>query len=133
MPLEYSYLVASVLFYFVMILVQATTGALHHGAVPLLGARDSLNPDSPFLARTKRATANMLENLVLFAPLVVVAVETGNANGATHFGAGLFLGARILYAPFYWFAVPLRPLAWFAGIVGTLIVASQILPFTGAA
>jgi len=133
MPLMYDYLVASVLLYLLMIMVQATAGVLHHGAMPLLGARDNLQADSPFAARAKRATANMLENLVLFAPLVIIAVETGKQTAIAEFGAGLFLGARLVYAPSHWFGIPLRPLAWFAGIVGTLMVASQILPVTGAA
>ena len=133
MPLEYSYLVACVLLYLIMIMVQASAGVMHHGAAPLIGPRDNLQADSPFVGRAKRAAANMLENMVLFAPLVIVAVETGRTNDLTHIGAGLFLGARIVYAPSYWFGIAIRPLAWFAGLVGILIIASQILPFTGAA
>lgn len=132
MPLMYEFLVSSVLLYFVMIMVQATAGVMQHGGTTLLGPRDNLEPDGKFLARAKRATANMLENLVLFAPLVIVSVETGRQTAIAEYGAGLFLAARIVYAPSYWFGIPLRPLAWFAGIVGMLMVASQILPFTGA-
>ena len=133
MPIEYSYLVGAVLVYLVMIIVQAIAGSLHHGAIPLLGARDNLKPDSVLMGRTKRATANMLENMALFAPLVIVAVESGRTNDLTQFGAALFLGARVVYAPSYWFGIPLRPFAWLAGVVGTLIIASQVLPFSGAA
>ncbi|MEL6567538.1 MAG: MAPEG family protein [Pseudomonadota bacterium] len=134
MPLMYDYLVAAVLLYLVMIFFQAVSGAMHHGLV-LLGPRDKLaKDDSVLMGRAKRASANMLENMVLFIPLVVVAVETGHQTATAEFGAGLFLGARIIYAPAYWFAIPLlRPAAWLTGMVGTLMVASQIIPFTGAA
>ncbi len=132
MPLEYSYLVASVLLYLVMIMVQATAGIMHHGLPALAGPRDELKPDGPFAGRAKRASANMLENLALFAPLVIVAVETGRTSDLTQIGAGLFLAARIIYAPSYWFGIAIRSLAWFAGLAGILIVASQILPFTTA-
>ncbi|MEL7129453.1 MAG: MAPEG family protein [Pseudomonadota bacterium] len=130
MPLMYSQLVAAVLLLFVMIIVQGAAGALHHGPI-LLGSRDKLEKeDSVLAARTKRATANMLENMMLFVPLVIVAVETGQTTATAEFGAGLFLGARIVYALAYWFVIPmLRPAAWLTGLVGTLMVASQILPF----
>ncbi|MEM9739160.1 MAG: MAPEG family protein [Pseudomonadota bacterium] len=134
MPLMYSYLVGAVLLFLVMILFQAVSGALHHGTI-LLGPRDNIEkPDSVLMGRGKRASANMLENMMLFVPLTIVAVETGRMTPMAEFGAGLFLGARIIYAPAYWFGIPLlRPAAWFAGMVGIILIALQILPFTGAA
>ena len=134
MPIEYSYLTASVLLFGLMIVVQAVSGVLHHGLGPLAGARDKLDMDSDFSARAKRANQNMIEALVMFAPLVVVAVETGRTNEITALAGGLFLSARILYAPVYWFGIPwLRTLVWAAGLVAIILVLLQVLPFTEAA
>ncbi|MEM6898617.1 MAG: MAPEG family protein [Pseudomonadota bacterium] len=134
MPFMYECLVSSALLFLVMIFVQATSGALHHGLI-LLGPRDNLEKsDSVFMGRTKRASANMLENMMLFVPLVIVAVETGRMTALAEFGAGLFLAARVVYAPAYWLGIPLlRPAAWLTGTVGTIMIASQILPFVGGA
>ena len=134
MPLMYDYLTAATLLFLAMIAFQAIAGSIHHGPV-LLGPRDKLQkPDSILMGRTKRASANMLENMVLFVPLVIVTVETGRVTDLAEAGAGLFLAARIVYAPAYWLGIPLlRPAAWLAGLVGTLMIFSQILPFTGAA
>ncbi|NBC20151.1 MAG: hypothetical protein GVY06_03735 [Alphaproteobacteria bacterium] len=134
MPLELSYLTASIAVYGVMILVQAAVSNLSHGAASLAGARDRLGADSLMEARAKRASQNMVEALLLFAPLVLVAHATGRLNEMTELGAGLFLGARIAYAPLYWLGVPwLRSLAWALGFVGTLLVFLQVLPFSGGA
>ncbi|MEL6663264.1 MAG: MAPEG family protein [Pseudomonadota bacterium] len=132
MPIEYSYLTASVLLFGVMIVVQAVSGVLHHGLVPLAGPRDDLDIDNDFSARAKRANQNMIEALVMFAPLVVVAVESGRINETTEFAAGLFLGARLLYAPVYWLGIPwLRTLVWTAGLVAIVLMFLQVLPFAG--
>ncbi|MEM7767785.1 MAG: MAPEG family protein [Pseudomonadota bacterium] len=134
MPLEYSYLVASIILFSVHILAEAVAGNLQYSVKDLAGARDQLPPPNAAVGRCKRASQNMLESLIMFAPLVIIAVETGRANETTAMGAGLFLGARILYAPAYWFGIPwLRTLVWFAAIVGIVMILLQVLPFTGAA
>ncbi|MEL6285470.1 MAG: MAPEG family protein [Pseudomonadota bacterium] len=134
MPLEYSYLVAAVIVFSIHILAEAVAGNLQYNLKDLAGARDDLPEPNAAVGRCKRASQNMLEALILFAPLVIVAVETGRTNGMTELGAGIFLGARILYAPSYWFGIPwLRTLVWFAGIIGTVMVLLQVLPFSGAA
>ena len=133
MALEYSYLTASVIVFMVMLVVQAFAGLGQHGLVPLAGSRDALEPDGTFAARAKRANQNMLEALMLFVPLVIVAVETGRANETTQMAAGLFLGARMFYAPLYWFGVPwLRTLIWAVGLIAIILILLQVLPFSGA-
>lgn len=136
MPLELSYLVCAVILYGVMILIQALFANLQHSPRKLAGARDGIEQvtEGVMLCRARRANQNMVEALLLFAPLVLVAHATGRLNEMTEIGAGLFLGARLVYAPLYWFGVPwVRTLAWFAGIVGTVMILLQILPFSGVA
>ncbi|MEM1149789.1 MAG: MAPEG family protein [Pseudomonadota bacterium] len=131
---ELSYLVASVILFSVMILAEAIAGNLQYSMKDLLGARDNLEPNSAAVGRCKRATQNMLESMIMFAPLVLVAVVTERTSDITALGAMVFFIARVVYAPSYWFGIPvLRTLAWAAGIIGILMILFQVLPFTGAA
>ena len=134
MPIELSYLVCAVLLYGVMILVQAIFSNIEHAPVDLAGSRDGIVDHSPMVGRAKRANQNMVEALLLFVPLVLVAGYLDRFNEMTQLGAGLFLAGRIAYAPLYWFGVPwLRTLAWFVAVVGTTLILLQVLPFSGAA
>ena len=129
-----AYLLLSVALFFAMILVQVLANIKHNGLVPLSGARDDLKAPTFFLERAKRANQNMIESLVMFIPLILVAVITERTNGMTALGAALFFWGRLAYAPLYWFGVPwLRSAAWFVGILGLILIFLQILPFTGAA
>ena len=131
---ELSYLSASVILFTVMVSVQGYFSNLQHTPKALTGNRDDLPPDNTRVARAKRANQNMIEALIVFAPLVLIAVVADRTNQWTHIGAGLFLAARMAYAPLYWFGPgPLRSIAWFLGVIGTLIIFIQVLPFTGAA
>ncbi len=134
MPLELSYLVATVILYIVMIVVQATLANLENKPADMAGSRDGITDKGVLLGRARRANANMVEAMLMFVPLVLVAYMTDSLNEMTQLGAGLFLAARIAYAPIYWFGIPwLRTLVWFAGVVGILLILLQILPFSGAA
>ncbi len=131
MPIELSYLVASLAILFVMIAVQAVTSDVEHGLKHGLSARDNTIDKGVFLQRAKRANANMMESLIIFAPLILVAAVAGRFNAMTALGAALFFWGRLAYAPLYWFGVPwLRSLAWFVGIVGIVLVFLQIIPFS---
>lgn len=133
MPLELSYLSASVALFGIYLMGEVVTGNIQYNPKELLGARDTMPPNNAAVGRAKRATQNMLESMIMFVPLILIAHATDRFNDMTELGAGLFLGARILYAPCYWFGVPvLRSLAWFAGVIGIVIVFLQVLPFTGA-
>ena len=131
MPVEISYLVASVLLFVVMIAVQAVISDKEHGLKASGGARDGLTDKNISTQRAKRANANMVEALVVFVPLVLVAAYLARFNAMTALGAALFFWARVAYAPLYWFGVPMvRSLVWFVGVAGTVLVALQVLPFS---
>ncbi len=134
MPIEISYLAASIALFGVMILVQALFSNLEHRLGDLAGARDGIVDKNPRTMRAKRANQNMIESLLIFAPLVLIAVQTGRLSETTAMGAALFFTGRIAYAPLYWFGVPwLRTIAWTVSLVGTLMVFSAVLPFSGGA
>jgi len=104
-----SYLLLSVALFFVMVLFQALTGIKQFGLVRLAGARDNLAEPGLVQSRAKRANANMIENMVVFIPLALIAIHSGT-EGLALKGAALFFFARLAYAPLYWLGVPwLRP------------------------
>lgn len=130
---ELSWLSATAALFFVYIFGEIVTGIRQYKLGALLGARDNLAPYSPGLGRAKRATANMIEAMYLFVPLVLVAVLSDRTNQWTELGCMIFFFARLAFAPLYWFGVPVvRTLAYMAGAAGLVMIFLQVLPFTGA-
>lgn len=70
---------------------------------------------SPWAARLKRAHDNAVENLVVFAPLVLTAHLAGVHSALTGYAAIAFVVARVLHAAAYTFAVPWLRTAAFTG------------------
>ena len=98
------------------------------GAQTFRGNRANMPAVEGWFARAKRAHANLGENLVPFAAVVLVAHEAGVHSGWTRAGAVLFLVARIVHAVSYTAGfVPTRGPAYVAGLVGTLMVAAPVL------
>jgi uncharacterized MAPEG superfamily protein len=69
------------------------------------------NPDtptvlSPWADRLKRAHANAVENLVVFAALVLIANAAGVRTPATALAATIYLWARVGHAVSYVFGIP---------------------------
>ena len=70
----------------------------------------------------------MLENLVLFAALVLICVITNKTNATTLLGAQLFFWARLAYAVIYVAGITyLRTLAWLVSIIGLVMIFLQLL------
>ena len=113
---------------FVQVLV-AVTGAFLQVGLPMLAGNHEKFPEmTGWAGRAARAHSNMLENLVLFAALVLVAVVAGKTNGTTLLGAQLFFWARLVYAGVYVVGIPwLRTLVWFASAIGMIMIFSQLI------
>jgi uncharacterized MAPEG superfamily protein len=78
--------------------------------------------------RLQRLTANMQENLVMFAIVVLAANAAGVSNDTTVMGASLFFYARIAHAIVYAFGWPMiRPLFFFVGLYGIIIIGLETL------
>jgi uncharacterized MAPEG superfamily protein len=109
--------------------VVAVQGALMQVGLPMLaGNREGLPEMRDWAGRAARAHRNMLENLVLFAALVLVAVVAGKTNGTTLLGAQIFLYARIVYALVYIAGVPwLRTGVWAVSVVGLAMIFLQLI------
>ena len=132
MPTEILYLLSSVGLYGVMILMQAVAATVSKKASvsDLVGARDDMPATglTPFHGRTKRAQANMTEGMVLFTPLVLIAVQMDMLTATTALGSALFFYGRLAFAPLYYFGVPwLRTLAWFVSVVGLLMIFVELV------
>ena len=93
--------------------------------MPLIGNRDNLPAFAGWAGRAERAYRNMLENLIIFAALVLAAQLSGKTNVATALGAQLFFWSRLAYAPIYVIGIPwLRTALWgvsFGGLVQILL------------
>lgn len=112
----------------VQMLVAVSGATLQVGLPKLAGNRESMPPLTGWVGRAERAHYNMLESLVLFAALVVIAVLSSKTNSTTLLGAQLFVWARLAYALIYLAGIPwLRTLVWTASVVGLVIIFLQLL------
>ena len=125
---ELMLLVWAVVLAFVQMLVAVSGATLQVGLPALAGNRDALPAFSGWAGRAQRAHRNMLESLVLFAALVLVAVAAGKTNGTTLLGAQLFFWARLAYALIYVIGIPwLRTAVWLISVIGLLLIFSQLV------
>lgn len=112
----------------VQMLIAVTGATLQVGLPRLAGNRDGMPPLTGWAGRAERAHFNMLESLVLFAALVVIAVLSNKTNSATLMGAQIFVWARLVYALIYLAGIPwVRTLVWLASLAGLVIIFSQLL------
>ena len=125
---ELMVLVWSVVLAFVQVLI-ATQGAMMQVGLPALaGNRESLPVFTGWAGRAQRAQRNLVENLVVFAALVLVAVVAGKTNNMTLLGAQIFLWARVVYAAVYIAGIPwLRTGVWFVSVVGMILIFAQLV------
>jgi uncharacterized MAPEG superfamily protein len=101
---------------------------LQAGLPAIAGNREGLPEATGWAGRAQRAHRNMLESLVLFAALVLVAHAAGKANAATALGAQLFFWGRLVYALVYIAGIPwLRTAVWCVSIVGLVLIFLQLL------
>jgi uncharacterized MAPEG superfamily protein len=121
-------LVWAVVLTFVQMLVAVSGATLQVGLPTLAGNREGLAACTGWAGRAQRAHHNMLESLVLFAALVLVAVVAQKTNSTTAAGAQLFLWARVAYAVIYVIGIPwLRTAVWFASVIGLVMIFSQLV------
>jgi uncharacterized MAPEG superfamily protein len=122
------YLLLSVILCFVQMLIAATGANTQVGLPKLAGNREGLAEMVGWAGRARRAHLNMIENLVLFAALVLITAISGKANATTAMGAMIFFWARLAYAVIYPIGIPwLRTLAWFVGVIGMVMIAWVLL------
>jgi uncharacterized MAPEG superfamily protein len=124
---EFTLLLWAVLLTAVQAVVAAQGAMLQVGLPALAGNREGLPEIRGWAGRAARAHRNMLENLVLFAALVLIAAATGKTNGTTLLGAQIFFWARVVYAGVYIAGIPwLRTGVWIVSLVGLAMILVQL-------
>jgi uncharacterized MAPEG superfamily protein len=110
-------------------MLVAVSGATLQVGLPMLASnRNGMPALTGWPRRAERAHHNMLESLVLFAALVLIAVVTNKTNSATLLGAQLFFWARLAYALVFIAGIAwLRTLVWFASMLGLVIIFFQLV------
>ena len=84
-------------------------------------------PQSAWAQRMMAAHVNAVENLVVFAPLVLVAHALNIHSGATVFACALYFWSRLAHVVVYTAGLPvLRTLVFTGGFVGQAILALAI-------
>src|SRR5215469_13938626 len=87
----------------------------------------SFPPDPAWADRARRAHANAVENLAVFAPLVVILALTGASTPATILASKTYLGARLVHYVVYAAGIPIiRTLAFAAGFAATLTIGGAV-------
>ena len=110
-------------------MLVAAQGAMNQvGFMRLVGNREGMPEITGWGGRAARAHRNMLENLVLFASLVLVAMVAGKTNDMTLLGAQIFFWARLAYAVIFVAGlIWVRTAAWAVSMAGLIVIFAQIV------
>ena len=127
MTVELTLLVWSAVLTVVLAVIGATGAMLQVGLPMLAGNRENMSEITGWAGRAMRAHRNMLENLILFAIVVLVAKAIGVSNGMTVLGAEVFVAGRVAHAVLYIIGVPwLRTAAFAVSLVGLAMILLQL-------
>ena len=98
------------------------------GLIDTVGYPPNPKPQSPWAQRLKKAHKNAVENLVVFAPLVLVAQAMGITSPAIADAAAVYFWARVVHAAAYTLALPwVRTLAFAVGFRSQACIAWHVL------
>lgn len=98
------------------------------GVMDAVGYPEHPKPLAPWAQRMKAAHYNAVENLVVFAALVLVAHAVGVSNELTVMASAVYFWARVVHFAAYTFRIPwVRTLAFVAGFACQFAIGWQIL------
>ena len=129
MKTELLYLVWTAVFTGLMWIPYIVDRSIVRGAKDGLGYPDNPKPQSPWAQRLMKAHSNAVENLVLFATLVLTANALGMSGGAIATASVVYFWARVVHAVVYTFAVPfaVRTLSFTVAWIALGVIAWEIL------
>ncbi|TDJ06686.1 MAG: MAPEG family protein [Deltaproteobacteria bacterium] len=128
MTVELKYLTWISLATALMWLPYITNAIIKFGLVKSMGYGERDASMSLWALRMKKAHLNAIENLVIFAILILVLNGLGISTEKTQCAAAIYFWARIAHFFLYAFGVPwLRTISFFVGWVATISLACQIL------
>ncbi|MFZ6656946.1 MAPEG family protein [Undibacterium sp. TJN19] len=98
------------------------------GLLAAVGYPDHSKPLSPWAQRLLRAHSNAVENLVIFATLILLANAMGVSNAMIATASMLYFWARLVHAVTFAFGIPwIRTVAFLTGVAAQGMVAVQLL------
>ena len=101
---------------------------LVRGLMDAVGYPEAPKPQSPWAQRLMKAHANAVENLVVFAPLVLLAHALGVTGAVIATSAAVYFWARVAHAASYTVAIPwVRTLSFTVGFLSQACIAWQLL------
>ena|SRR5215472_4706278 len=128
MPVELRYLTYVALLTALLWIPYILNEIKVRGLVDAVGYQAVPKPLAPWAQRLKAAHYNAVENLVVFAALVLTAFVLGIHSSAVATCAIVYFWARLVHAIVYTLAIPwLRTLAFAVGWVAQICIALQIL------
>lgn len=128
MSFETNLVIAAIAILLVVNMVQGTFHILSHGVKNALGNRAEPKILEGLEGRLERTRANTADNVLMFVPLMLVAIATNVSTPWIQYSGTLFVGARLVYVFAYAGGIQgLRTLCWTAGVVGIVGVAIGLL------
>ena len=101
---------------------------LVRGLLDAVGYPENPKAQSPWAQRLMKAHVNAVENLVIFAPLVLLANALGISGAAIATSAVVYFWARLVHAASYTLAIPwVRTLSFTVGFLSQACIAWQLL------
>ena len=128
MNTELLYLTYTAVFTGLMFLPYVLNRIMVWGLMDAVGYPAQEKPLAPWAERLRKAHYNAIENLAVFATLLLVAYAVGVIGPSVAALSMLYFWSRVVHAVAYTFAVPwVRTLAFFGGFIAQMGVAAMIL------
>ena len=118
---ELSYLVYVTIFTGLLWVPDILDRIATRGLLAAVGYPENPRPQSPWAQRLLKAHTNAVENLVVFAALVLAASAAGVSNSVIGGACVVYFWARVVHAVAYTFAVP-----WARTLAFTVVFGAQV-------
>lgn len=128
MSIELRYLVYVTILTGLMWVPYILNTIMVRGLLDAVGYPENPKPLAPWARRMKAAHYNAIENLVVFATLVLAAHALGISNAAIASSAMVYFWARVVHLAAYTFGIPwVRTLAFTVGVLAQACIAWHLL------
>lgn len=125
---ELTYLAATALLTAVIWVPYALNYIIVGGLLNAVGPHADVEGMAGWAIRMKNAHTNAIENLVVFAALILVVQAAGANNDTTAMAAMVFFYARVAHLLMHTFGIPwVRTLAFATGFGCQVVLALQVL------
>ena len=127
MSIEMRYLLATIVLTALLRVPWLLNKVSVRGIRKISGYPSESEPLAPWARRFWYAHEDALDNLVLFAPLILLLEATDLSSAVTRLAAAAYFWARLTHAVVYALAIPwLKMLAYITAFVSVLILASEL-------